>query len=565
MIRMKWKLRIPNPDSNQVKKLAKVLGVEYEIAFLLVQRGIKDYDLAKRFFRPEKDDLHDPFVMLNMDKAVERIQKAIDRQEKIMVFGDYDVDGITAVTLVYSYLKDYLPITFYLPDRHSEGYGISKKGITIAKDEEVSLIISLDCGINAVENVSYGKRNGIDFIICDHHIPGGNLPEANAILNPKQKECRYPFKELSGCGIGFKLVHALEKKRGGEIENLSNFFDLVAMAIAADIVPLTDENRILAFYGLKQIKENPRQGIKMFIKDIKGGINMSDLIFNIAPRINAAGRMKHAKHSVELLLSKDKSEAISRGRLIEVLNTERRFLDEKTTLEALAQITENREENAYTSVVFKKDWNKGVIGIVASRMIETYYRPTVVFTTSGEYFTGSVRSIKGIDVHSILISCKNYIIKFGGHKYAAGLTIMPDSFNQFKAAFELAVKEKILPEDRTPTKYYDQELTFDKITPKFYRILLQMSPFGEGNPEPIFRTENCLDSGKTRIVGKSNDHLKLELIDSLGNGFTGIGFRMARYYEKIKSQAQFNVFYNIDINEFLGEKTLQLKIRGIEF
>ena len=562
---MKWKLRTSFPQKNQVNQLMKAINVQFEIAYLLVSRGVEDYDSAKRYFRPNKDDLHDPFIMLDMIKAVERVHKAIHNQEKIMIYGDYDVDGITAVTLVYSYLKDYLPIIYYLPDRYSEGYGVSKKSIDIAKKEKVSLIISLDCGINAIDNISYAKKNKIDFIVCDHHIPGKKKPDAIAILNPKQTGCNYPFKELSGCGIGFKLVHALEEKRSGNIKDISHLFDLVAMSIAADMVELIDENRIMAFYGIKQIQESPRQGIKTFLKEIKGKINISHLVFTLAPRINASGRMKHAKHSVELLLSEDKYEAIPRGRLIEMLNSERRILDNKTTLEAIDQIKKNGEEKFHTSVVYKKDWNKGIIGIVASRMIETYYRPTVVFTSSGEYLTGSVRSIKGIDIYDILHSCKKYIHRFGGHKYAAGLIIMEDSFLKFKSAFELAVKERTTAENNIPIKNYDQELTFDKITPKFYRILVQMSPFGEGNPEPVFKTVKCLDSGGTKIVGKLNDHLKLELIDALGNRFKGIGFKMAEHYEKIKNQVPFNVFYNIQVNDFLGKKNLQLNIKGIEF
>ena len=369
---MKWKLRTSFPQDNQVNQLMKAINVQFEIAYLLVSRGVEDYDSAKRYFRPNKDDLHDPFIMLDMIKAVERVRKAIHNQEKIMIYGDYDVDGITAVTLVYSYLKDYLPIIYYLPDRYSEGYGVSKKSIDIAKKEKVSLIISLDCGINAIDNISYAKKNKIDFIVCDHHIPGKKKPDAIAILNPKQTGCNYPFKELSGCGIGFKLVHALEEKRSGSIKDISHLFDLVAMSIAADMGELIDENRIMAFYGIKQIQESPRQGIKTFLKDIKGKINISHLVFTLAPRINASGRMKHAKHSVELLLSEDKSEAIPRGRLIEMLNSERRILDNKTTLEAIDQIKKNGEEEFHTSVVYKKDWNKGIIGIVASRMIENF-------------------------------------------------------------------------------------------------------------------------------------------------------------------------------------------------
>ena len=562
---MEWKSK-PLAEEDKIKVLQKNIGVPFEIANLLIQRGIEDFDAAKNFFRPELSDLHDPYLMLGMDKAVNRISTAIANHEKIMVYGDYDVDGTTSVALVFSYLTTYYPdCIYYIPDRYEEGYGISKKGIDYAKEEVISLIIALDCGIKALDNTTYAKEMGIDFIICDHHLPGADLPEAVAILNPKQNNCNYPFKDLCGCGIGFKLIEALTQERGLSFEMILPYIDLVAMAIAADIVPILGENRILTYYGLAQIRKNPREGIKLFVRGIKRELNVTDLVFVIAPRLNAAGRIKHGSLAVELLLSNDPTEALSRGRAIELFNSERQVLDQHITEQALDQIVENQEQNNYSSVVFQPDWHKGVIGIVASRLIEKYYRPTVVFTASGDFFTGSVRSVKGLDVLQMLDSCKDHIEKFGGHRYAAGLTIKAEAYIAFKKAFEQAVAVTVKPEQRIPSIDYDMEISLDRITPKFFRIMNQMAPFGPGNMRPVFMTKNCIDGGKSRAVGGDLSHLKLDAIDDSRSTLSGIGFGMADHISRIKSRNSFQLLYTVEENEFKGEISLQLKLKDIRF
>ena len=562
---MEWKSK-PLAEEDKIKVLQKNIGVPFEIANLLIQRGIEDFDAAKNFFRPELSDLHDPYLMLGMDKAVNRISTAIANHEKIMVYGDYDVDGTTSVALVFSYLTAYYPdCIYYIPDRYEEGYGISKKGIDYAKEQVISLIIALDCGIKALDNTTYAKEMGIDFIICDHHLPGADLPDAVAILNPKQNNCNYPFKDLCGCGIGFKLIEALTQERGLSFEMILPYIDLVAMAIAADIVPILGENRILTYYGLAQIRKNPREGIKLFVTGIKRELNVTDLVFVIAPRLNAAGRIKHGSLAVELLLSNDPTEALSRGRAIELFNSERQVLDQHITEQALDQIVENQEQNNYSSVVFQPDWHKGVIGIVASRLIEKYYRPTVVFTASGDFFTGSVRSVKGLDVFQILDSCKDHIEKFGGHRYAAGLTIKAEAYIAFKKAFERAVAVTVKPEQRIPSVDYDMEISLDRITPKFFRIMNQMAPFGPGNMRPVFMTKNCIDGGKSRAVGGDLSHLKLDAIDDSRSTLSGIGFGMADHISRIKSRNSFQLLYTVEENEFKGEISLQLKLKDIRF
>ena len=562
---MEWKSK-PLAEEDKIKVLQKNIGVPFEIANLLIQRGIEDFDAAKNFFRPELSDLHDPYLMLGMDKAVNRISTAIANHEKIMVYGDYDVDGTTSVALVFSYLTAYYPdCIYYIPDRYEEGYGISKKGIDYAKEQVISLIIALDCGIKALDNTTYAKEMGIDFIICDHHLPGADLPEAVAILNPKQNNCNYPFKDLCGCGIGFKLIEALTQERGLSFEMILPYIDLVAMAIAADIVPILGENRILTYYGLAQIRKNPREGIKLFVTGIKRELNVTDLVFVIAPRLNAAGRIKHGSLAVELLLSNDPTEALSRGRAIELFNSERQVLDQHITEQALDQIVENQEQNNYSSVVFQPDWHKGVIGIVASRLIEKYYRPTIVFTASGDFFTGSVRSVKGLDVLQMLDSCKDHIEKFGGHRYAAGLTIKAEAYIAFKKAFERAVAVTVKPEQRIPSVDYDMEISLDRITPKFFRIMNQMAPFGPGNMRPVFMTKNCIDGGKSRAVGGDLSHLKLDAIDDSRSTLSGIGFGMADHISRIKSRNSFQLLYTVEENEFKGEISLQLKLKDIRF
>ena len=562
---MNWSPK-PIPDEDKVKQLQKQIGVPFEIACIMIQRGIEDYDAAKSFFRPELSDLHDPFLMLGMKKAVDRIFQAIDTGEKIMVYGDYDVDGTTAVALVYSFLKqNHSHCTYYIPDRHEEGYGISTKGIDKAKTENVSLIIAMDCGIKAMDKVSYAHSLRIDFIICDHHLPSDELPQATAILDPKQAACPYPFKDLCGCGIGFKLIQALTKERGGDLEEIVPFLDLVAMAIAADLVPMVGENRILTHFGILQIQENPRLGIRFFVNELKRKINVSDLVFVLAPRINGAGRIKHGSHAVALLLSESEKEAMSRARAIELFNSERKELDQKITAQAMDQIKDNQEEELYSTVVFQPDWHKGVVGIVASRLIETHYRPTVVFAASGDYYTGSVRSVKGLDIYRILEACQEHIVQFGGHRYAAGLTIKPEDYLAFKNAFELAVAENIKPEQRIPTTAYDLEISLDKITPKFYRIIAQMSPFGPGNMRPVFMTKNCQDVGGTRAVGHDQSHLKLDVTDTSKVTLSGIGFGMAKHISKIKSRDRFQILFTLDENEYRGVKSVQLKLKDLRF
>ncbi len=562
---MHWKPK-SIPEEQKIKTLQKEIGVPYEIACMLVQRGIEDFQTAKTYFRPELSDLHDSYLMLGMRAAVDRITTAISHQEKIMIYGDYDVDGTTAVTLVYSYLDEHYPkCIYYIPDRYEEGYGISQKGIAYAQEKGISLIIALDCGIKANDNIDYAKELGIDFIICDHHLPGVNLPNAVAILDPKQDNCNYPFKELCGCGIGFKLIQALAQEQGQSLETILPYIDLVAMAIAADIVPILDENRILTHYGLQQIREQPRKGIKLFLNGLKNKLSVADLVFVIAPRINGAGRIKHGSYAVELLLSKDENEALSRARAIELFNSERKALDQRITAQALDQIDQNQEQENYSSVVFQPDWHKGVVGIVASRLIETYYRPTVVFASSGDFFTGSVRSVKGVDVYLILDACKEHIVKFGGHRYAAGLTIKPEAYIDFKKAFEKAVAQTIKPEQRIPHMDYDLEISLDKITPKFYRIMNQMAPFGPGNMRPVFMTKNCFDAGKSRAVGEDQTHLKLDVIDDTESTLSGIGFGMAANISRIKSRDPFQILYTVEENEFRGEVSLQLKLKDLKF
>ena len=562
---MHWSPK-PLPNKDKVKQLQIEIGVPHEIACLLIQRGIQDYETAKSFFRPELSDFHDPFKMLGMKEAVDRIFRGINKGEKIMIYGDYDVDGTTAVALVYSFLKEIQSdCIYYIPDRYDEGYGISIKGIDHAKAENVSLIIALDCGIKAVDKVSYAQTLGIDFIICDHHLPGKTLPEAYAILNPKQANCSYPFKDLCGCGIGFKLINALTLERGGAVDQIIPYMDLVAMAIAADMVPMVGENRVLTYFGIQQIQENPRLGIRFFIKELKRKINVSDLVFVIAPRINGAGRIKHGSHAVALLLSEDPEETLSQARAIELYNSERKELEQKITIQALDQIEQNQEEELNSTVVYQPDWHKGVLGIVASRLIETYYRPTIVFTASGEYYTGSVRSVKGFDIYQILETCREHIVQFGGHRYAAGLTIRPEEYLSFKKAFELAVAKSIKPEELIPTSSYDLEMTFDKITPKFYRIMAQMAPFGPGNLRPVFLTKDCLDAGGSKVIGTDQSHLKLFVTDDSTSTLPGIGFGMANHIIKIKSRDPFQILYTVDENEFRGDKHLQLKLKDLRF
>ena len=491
---MRWTLK-PKPDSKIVEDLQKALQVDRSVSTLLIQRGIDTYEAAKTFFRPSLDDLHDPFLMKDMDLAVERIEAALLQNENILVYGDYDVDGTTSVALMSSYLKTKSDnIATYIPDRYDEGYGVSYKGIDFAHDNDFTLIVALDCGIKAIDKVNYAAEKGIDFIICDHHRPGNDLPKAIAVLDPKREDCEYPYKDLCGCGVGFKLIQALASKEGQSVEALSEYLDLVATAIGADIVPITGENRALAYLGLQVINNNPRPGIKAIISEVdKKELTITDVVFIVAPRINAAGRMKHGNHAVTLLTEMDLNLAAAYAIDINKFNLDRREADQRITKEALIQIEENGEEDRLTSVVYHESWHKGVIGIVASRLIETYYRPTLVFTKSGDKLAASARSVKGFDVYNALEACSEYIEQFGGHKYAAGLTLKKENYEAFKQAFEDEVSKTIDRNLLTPEIQVDEHIELRDITPKFYRIIRQFAPFGPGNMTPIFMTENVQD------------------------------------------------------------------------
>jgi single-stranded-DNA-specific exonuclease len=562
---MRWTIK-PKPSADKVKHLAGALNVEGFVATLLVQRGIETFEQAKHFFRPTLDDLHDPFLMKDMDKAVERIEAAIEKGENILVFGDYDVDGTTAVSLVSSYLKSYYPnVATYIPDRYAEGYGISFKGIDFADDNEFSLIIALDCGIKSIDHVAYAKERNIDFIICDHHRPGEFLPEAVAVLDPKREDCEYPYDELCGCGVGFKLIQALGSNRNETIEDLVLYLDLVATAIAADIVPMTGENRVLAYFGLQVINAEPRPGIKALIHQIKKKtLDITDVVFIIAPRINAAGRIKHGNHAVQLLTEFDFEQAQQFASEIEQYNSDRKDLDKYITKEALQQIIQNQEEKKFTTVVFQEDWHKGVIGIVASRLIETYYRPTLVFTKSGDKYAASARSVKGFDVYNALESCSEHLEQFGGHMYAAGMTLAAENYSAFKDAFEKIVEETIHPDMLIPEIAIDAEINFDDISPKLIRILKQFEPFGPLNMTPIFLTKNVRDTGYAKTLGSEDEHLKLFAKQNNSEGLTAIGFGLGNKIEITANHKPFEAVYCIDENEWNGKTSIQLRLKDIK-
>jgi single-stranded-DNA-specific exonuclease len=560
---MRWTIK-PKPLPEKVNHLAQALNVQTFVASLLIQRGIETFDQAKQFFRPNLQDLHNPFLMKDMDKAVARIEKAVANKENILVFGDYDVDGTTAVSLVSSYLKTYYPnIATYIPDRYDEGYGISFKGIDFADDNGFSLIIALDCGIKSIDHVAYANEKNIDFIICDHHRPGAILPNAIAVLDPKRDDCNYPYDELCGCGIGFKLIQALGENRGETIDDLVEYLDLVATAIAADIVPMTGENRILAHFGLIVINENPRPGIQALIAQSKvKTFTITDVVFKIAPRINAAGRIKHGNEAVALLSEFDLEQATIFASEIEQYNSDRKDLDKQITIEALNQIEENKEQNRFTNVVFQEDWHKGVIGIVASRLIETYYKPTLVFTKSGDKLAASARSVKGFDVYNALESCSEHLEQFGGHMYAAGMTLLPENYPKFKDAFEKTVQKTILPEQLMPEISVDAEIDFADITPKLTRILKQFEPFGPLNMTPVFYTKNIKDTGYGKPIGKENEHLKLFVKQNNSEGIPAIGFSLGDKLETTKKP--FEAVYSIAENEFNGKIDLQLILKDVK-
>ena len=562
---MRWTLK-PSVDEHKVQHLVDALAVDRSIAHLLVQRGIETFEEAKAFFRPKIEDLHNPFLMKDMDKAVERIERALATNEHILVYGDYDVDGTTSVALMATYLETKTDqIATYIPDRFEEGYGVSYKGIDYAIDNDFTLIVALDCGVKAVDKVQYAKDKGVDFIICDHHRPGDKLPQAVAVLDPKRADCTYPFKELCGCGIGFKLIHALGHNQGESLKDFLPYLDLVATAIGADIVPIVGENRILAYHGVRVMNASPRPGFQALIKNIKKTtLTIADVVFVIAPRINAAGRMKHGNYAVSLLKESNITQAELVAQEIESFNTTRRALDQNITKEALAQIEELNETECSSTVVYDSSWNKGVIGIVASRLIETYYRPTLVFTKSGDLLTASARSVRGFDVYEALQNCSKYIEQFGGHKYAAGLSIKEENYRAFKQAFENEVDKTLAVHLRTPELLIDAEIQLSAVTPKFYRILKQFAPFGPQNMAPVFMTSDVVDTGYAKCVGEDDKHLKISVAQHNGEPINGIGFGLGDKLPYVANKSTFSIAYAIDENQWNGRISLQLKLKDIK-
>ena len=560
---MRWLVK-PKPDLESVQALAKELDISEVVAHLLVQRGITNFDTAKQFFRPDWHHLHDPFLMKDMDVAVDRLQQAIDKNEIIMVFGDYDVDGTSAVALLAHYLqRKKLEVISYIPDRYAEGYGLSQQGIDKAVSERVKLLFTLDCGIKSVDLIAYANQKGIDVIVCDHHNPGEQLPDAHAVLDPKRSDCNYPFDELCGCGVVFKLIQAHASTLGIEVQELQPYLDLVATASAADIVSIIDENRTLTYFGMQIYQQSPRPGLMALLGDRKqSAISLTDLVFRVAPRINAAGRMKHGTYAVDLLLSESIEEATNRAKEIEGFNENRKALDREITQQALVQIEESEQTNNASTVVYDPNWHKGVIGIVASRLIETHYKPTVVFTSSGDVLTASARSIRGFDLYAALSECQDYMIQFGGHKYAAGLTIRPEQYVGFCKRFEKVVSKLIQPEQKERTLLIDMEIPITEITPKFFRIVNQMAPFGPGNMRPVLLSKRVKSRGYAKLVGSDKTHLKCSFVAGK-QSINAIGFDLGNALEVIRS-SETDIAYVVDENEWNGETSLQLILKAIK-
>ena len=558
---MNKRWEIARTDIARTELLKESLKIHTVLCSILVNRGIETFEAAKNFFRPSLESLHDPWQMKDMDKAVDRILTAIDKKEKILVFGDYDVDGTTAVACMYQFLKKIYPdVDFYIPHRYREGYGISKAGIDFAKQNNFTLIISLDCGIKSVDLITYAKELDIDFIVCDHHLPDSELPPAVAILNPKQIDCNYPYKELCGCGVGFKLISALSEKMSLPTDITFEYLDLVATAIAADIVPMTGENRVLAFHGLKKANENPNSGIKAlsFLSGLHKELHINNLVFMIAPRVNAAGRMDDARKAVQMFIAETYEEALSFAEMLHSDNTERKEADSSITEEAFAMISENKEWiDRKSTVVFKPHWHKGVVGIVASRLIEQYYRPTVVLTKSGEFAAGSARSVPGFNLYEAIHACKEYLLGYGGHFAAAGLTLELEKVDAFRNKFEEVVSSLIQPEQLIPQIFIDAEISFADIRWPFYNILCQMEPFGPENLRPVFIARRVVDTGYSKIV--KEEHLRFSLRQN-NHAMTGIGFGLAEKYPLLQQKRPVDIVFKIDENEWNGEKTLQLRV-----
>lgn len=562
---MQKRWTIARADAQRIKELQEHLKIHSALCEILVQRGIDTFEKSKNFFRPQLTELHDPWLMKDMDKAVARIIKAIHAQEKVLVFGDYDVDGTTSVACMYQFMQLITPpnlVEFYIPHRYREGYGVSKMGIDFAKANGFSLIISLDCGIKSVELIQYARVLGIDFIVCDHHLPDAELPPAVAILNPKQVDCNYPYKELCGCGVGFKLIQALVKQLGMPQQTAYQFLDLTATAIAADIVPITGENRILAYYGLKKANENPCNGIKalQFLSGHTKELHITNLVFLIAPRVNAAGRMDDARKAVEMFIAKTYEEALSYAEMLHNDNDERKEADASITEEALHMLQQNEElQHRKTTVVYQPHWHKGVVGIVASRLTEHFYRPTIVLTQSGDYAAGSARSVAGFNLYEAIHACREHLLGYGGHFAAAGLTLETKNIQAFSDAFEKVVASQITDELLIPEIRIDAEISFANIKPGFYNILQQMEPFGPENMRPVFITKNVTDTGYSKIVKEQHLRLVLKEADVV---MTGIFFRSAHYFP-IVQQGPVDVVYTIDENEWNSSVSLQLKVMDI--
>lgn len=566
----KWIVKEPgNPAL--VRQLSAELGIDHVLANLLIQRNIKSYEDAREFFRPDLSRLHDPFLMTDMQKAVERLDKAIKSQEKILIYGDYDVDGTTAVALMYTFIKTFTDNTeYYIPDRYDEGYGVSYKGIDWAVENGYTLIISLDCGIKAVEKVKYASSKGIDFIICDHHLPDEILPPAVAVLDPKREDCNYPFDDLSGCGVGFKLVQGYSIYKSIPFEDIIPLLDFVSVSIASDLVSVTGENRILAHYGLKRLNDSPRKGLLSVIK-LSGlenhKITIDDVVFKIGPRINAAGRMESGRTAVDLLICRNDEEAKSIGVAINDHNNERKSIDREITFEAIKMVKESPGfENKKSTIVYNPQWHKGVVGIVASRLVEAYYRPTIVLTQSNGFITGSARSITGFDLYAAIEHCSEYLENFGGHMYAAGLTMKEENLEAFCTKFEAYVASKITDELLVPLVNIDSYLDFKQITPKFFRLLKQFQPFGPGNQSPVFITENVYDNGNGRKVGSDNGHMKLELIqeDEPYRHISAIAFNRSEHFEHLHVGNPVDVCYSIAENYYRGIANIQLRVKDIK-
>ncbi len=565
----KWILKDP-ADPEKVGRLSAELGIDRVLAELLVKRGVETFEQARSFFRPSLDDLHDPFLMKDMDKAVKRLRTAITTEEGILVYGDYDVDGTTAVALVYSFLRRYSTnVDFYIPDRYEDGYGLSYRGIDWAKEHGFSLIITLDCGIKANEKVDYAASLGLDVIICDHHLPESTIPAAVAVLDPKREDDNYPFDDLSGCGVGFKLVQAYSREYDIPFETLIPLLDLLVVSISADLVSMTGENRVLAHFGLRQLNENPRKGLQAIATLSKlepGHLSIDDIVFKIGPRINAAGRMESGRLAVELLTSSDEHSAAVVGEKINDNNNERKSIDREITQEALEMVQSGAAlSSSAATIVYNPNWNKGVVGIVASRLVEAFYKPTIVLTKSNDFITGSARSVAGFDLYEAIDSCADLMENFGGHVYAAGLTLREENLPEFVRRIEEFISKRITQEMLTPFTEIDARLEFSQITPKFFRLLKQFQPFGPGNTNPVFQTENVYDGGKGRKVGADGVHMKLDLIDEKQpfHQIPAIAFNMSEYFDYIKAGNPFDICYSIVENYYRGNSTLQLRIKDI--